>query len=289
MSVNRTTADEDGLEAYFELFGDRFRDATAAASSTTPRRPRRRWAVGVVALACAAAIVLMSILPGTAGTHAVSVVAQAQAALAPAGEIVHMTVDTTTYSDGSTSTSRAIEQWSAIDPERWRLVQTIEPSSTSTVRDRFGGVILGREELSYDGGVLRRFLTDRGILDVTTTNPRRSGVFGILGGADPATELRAALASGTVTDEGEQQIGRRTVRRIVTMRGTGRQAHHFTYDVDPETYAPVQGQLTIAETPDVVFQFHVDSYERLALTPQNARLLTIATNAATTVRGEKGP
>jgi hypothetical protein len=290
MSANRTTPDEDGLEAYFELFGDRFRAATAAASSTTPRRPpRRRWAVGVLALACAAAIVLMSMLPGTAGTRAVDVVAQAQAALAPAGEIVHMTV-TTTVSDGPSSVSRTAEQWSATHPERWRLVQTIEPSSTDTLRDRFGGVILGRVELSYDGGVLRRFLADQNILDVLRArDPQVAGIPGLLRGADPATELRAALDSGTVTDEGEQQIGGRTVRRIVTMRGTGRQARQFTFDVDPQTYAPVQAQLTTPEIPDVVYRFHVDSYERLTLTPRTARLLTIATNAATTVHNEKQP
>jgi hypothetical protein len=290
MSANRTTPDEDGLEAYFELFGDRFRAATAAASSTTPRRPpRRRWAVGVVALACAAAIVLMSMLPGTAGTRAVDIVAQAQAALAPAGEIVHMTV-TTTVSGESSSVSHTTEQWSATDPQRWRVVQTIEPSSTSTVRDRFGGVIVGREELSYDAGGLRRFLPDQNILDVLSARgPQASDIPGLLNGTDPATEMRAALASGTVTDEGEQQIGGRTVRRIVTMRGTGRQARHFTYDVDPQTYAPVQGQLTILKKPDVISRFHVDGYERLALTPHSARLLTIATNAATTVRSETQP
>jgi hypothetical protein len=245
--------------------------------------------VGVLALACAAAIVLMSMLPGTAGTRAVDVVAQAQAALAPAGEIVHMTV-TTTISDGPTNTSRATEQWSATDPDRWRMVQTIEPSSTGTVRDRFGGVVLGREEFSYDGGVLRRFLADQNILDVlSASDPQGSGIPGLLNGADPVTELRAALASGTVTDEGEQQSGGRTVRRIVTVRRAGRNARHFTYDVDPQTYAPVQGQLTSPEIAGVIYRFHVDSYERLALTPRSSRLLTIATNAATKVHSEKGP
>jgi hypothetical protein len=98
------------------------------------------------------------------------------------------------------------------------------------------------------------------------------------------------LASGKLRDVGEVTVAGRTVRRLFGEERTpqpkgGTFVRRVTYDVDPRTFAPLQGTLEFDLAHGTTFgvRFHVDRYERLPLTPQNARLLTIRTNAHTKV------
>jgi hypothetical protein len=89
-------------------------------------------------------------------------------------------------------------------------------------------------------------------------------------------------------DAGEIDAGGRTVRRLVSViTEHGRLARTLTYDVDPVTFAPVQGSIVWfakdgrrAAPP---FRFTVERYERLPITAESEKLLAITPNADTTV------
>lgn len=281
---NRHSAD-DPLEEYFDDFGDSLRDAIRARER---RGTPRRGIVYATAVAVSICVLLVLVVTGPAGHRSLDLVDQAQAALRPPDEIVHMTV-TQTFSEGQGTVTQTAEQWSATSPTRWRLVQN-DDSDRAVMHDDSGQIIHGREEFSYADGVLRRLLVERNVLDVAdSTSTEGPGLFGLPNRGDPGAELRTALTSGSVRDGGEFKSGGRTLRRLIGDSGQGAEAHHFVYDVDAETFAPINGRLTIARSPEEAITFHVDSYERLPLTQQNAKLLSITTNADTTVRNQKAP
>lgn len=117
---------------------------------------------------------------------------------------------------------------------------------------------------------------------------RTPGLFGLTGGADPAADLQRALTLGDLIDEGEQQVNGRTVRRLVGKPSPNdgkRVTRRFVYDVDPDTFAPVGGEMQIGypttQGNPITTRFHVDEYDRLPATTENERLLKIATGPAT--------
>jgi hypothetical protein len=172
------------------------------------------------------------------------------------------------------------EHWTAVDPPRWRFIQELpHPDEGRGVSFDAEGFIYGRQEIAYADGVQRSFLAQRNRLRVQegfgdeAPAPQAPGFFGIIGG-DPQADLRAMLARGELTDTGERQVGGRTVRRLVSEDRT------LVYDVDPETFAPVQGSFGVGEARS---RFVVERYERIPITPQNAKLLTIETNRDTEV------
>jgi hypothetical protein len=62
----------------------------------------------------------------------------------------------------------------------------------------------------------------------------------------------------------------------------------LVYDVDPQTFAPIEGTLTITipsrpHALRLTSRMHVDAYERIPLTATTARLLRIQTTPRTTV------
>jgi hypothetical protein len=232
-------------------------------------------------------------LSGTsgAGRH-LDVLAQARAALAPDGQIVHMKI-TTSLADSGGPRSTTTEQWSATDPTRWRLVQVIPPAGSpgGTVGDEHGP-IHGRQEFAYAGGAESDYIAERDTLDVVKgfSDAGPAGqVPSILGlpGGDPASALRAALDAGTVTDEGERQVDGRTVRRLVSDSSADGFRRLLTYDVDPDTFAPIDGDVQFGPprsgVPAIRMHFDVDTYERLPIDDDSAKLLRIATDSATKV------
>jgi hypothetical protein len=239
-------------------------------------------------------------------------VAQAQAALAPPGEIVYMQIKSTVIAPkvNSVPPPQTTRQWSALGPPRWRFVQTIPPAK----RGHGGsfdahGPITGRQEFSYAHGVQRSYNADRDALTVNRgfkDDGPAARVPSMLGNGsgDLQTDLRSMLAAGNVTDEGERQINGRTVRRLVSRqesrigggtstakprpRGRRTLVRTLVYDVDPQTYAPIQGTLTLAlpshpHSLSITTRMHVDAYRRIPLTATSAKLLRIQTTSRTRV------
>lgn len=256
--------------------------ADSSRSRTAPagRRPRRRLvAVGGLAVAAVIAATVLAV-PG----QRLDPVAEAQAALASPGEIVHMKItsqalDANGQAVGAEWTS---EQWSALDPSRWRLIDT--PGNDAS----------GPQEIAYANGEQRVYSAARDTLIVNqglsedgaaarvpSALPQRT--------ADVDADLRSLL-EGDVTDEGEQQVDGRTVRRLVSVsRSTdGLDVQkRLVYDVDPETFAPIAATLSVTfpasdgGSRDFTTRLRVDAYERVPLDATTAKLLQIQTTPHT--------
>jgi hypothetical protein len=264
--------------------------------------------LGAVAVTTAAVV---AALLGSPGKH-LDPVAEAQAALDPPGEIVYMQITSTLVAPGTSSVPppQTTQQWTALDPPRWRFVQTLPPQ-----RHRQGGAfdahgpITGRQEFSYAGGVQRSYSADRDALTVTRGFSNDGPAAHVpsplgTGTGDLQTDLRSMLANGKVTDDGERQVNGRTVRRLISEQDSqlgggaattkskpgGRPGlvRTLVYDVDPTTFAPIQGTLTITLPSHphplrLISHMHVDAYERIPLTATTARLLRIHTTPRTKV------
>ena len=114
-----------------------------------------------------------------------------------------------------------------------------------------------------------------------TPQTRLPTIFG-QNGADPDADLRSLLTAGKLIDQGEQQSGGRTVRRLVRDDGLRR----LVLDVDPQTFVPLGGSMTYrtpGETriPEHTVNYAVEVFERLAISPETEQLLTFTPPAGT--------
>lgn len=288
--------DPGRLERYLDDFGAQL--VSAAAKPQRGRWLRRRRPLAVVLAATVAAGV--AIVLAAPGERSFDPVAEARAALAPPGEIVYMKITSTHIAPGANSVPppQTTEQWSALDPPRWRFVQHL-PSSGSRVGSIVGRRFVplsGRQELSYAHGVTRSYLGERDTLHVTRgyrdSDPgtRLPSVLG-QGSGDPSVDLRSMLLQGEVSDMGEQQLRGRTVRRFVIeqRRSSANDpptVRRMVYDVDPRTFAPVEGRfsLTLGRPglpARITTRMHVDAYRRIPLTATTEKLLQIKSTPQT--------
>lgn len=299
--------EHDPMEAYLDDFGARLAPATPP-----PRRAPHLRPIGLVAAIAVAVLVVAAVAISGSG-NSLDPVAEAQAALAQPGEIVYMKITSTSVrgSFNSVPPPRTTEQWSTLDPPRWRFVQTIPPPGGrgGSVGDAHGP-IAGRQEFSYANGEQRSYIAERDTLDVRQgygddgPAARVPSLLGV-GSGDIQTDLRSMLGDGEVTDQGEQQVNGRTVRRLVSEQHTtpsptadssrkpaqptgGTISRRLVYDVDPETFAPIDGWLTfhVPSSPQplsVTTRMHVDDYKRIPLNDTTAKLLEIQTTPKTKV------
>ncbi|MDA0183916.1 hypothetical protein OJ997_26655 [Solirubrobacter phytolaccae] len=270
------------LDRYLDDLGDRLADAKA---------PRRRWpALAAAGAAALIAALVGSLIGGPGGSERrpvvigpVDALAKARAALAVAdGEMLHLRLQNLEpdLPKGANAVkairSGTQEQWSASDPQRWRIKTT----------DGVGEVV----ESAYAAGVNSHYTAndDRlvrvggyrdGIPQV-----RMPSLFG-QGGGDPDTDLRAALDKGRLTDTGEVRVDGRTVRRLKS----DQDLFVLIYDVDPQTFAPVGGSRAYYMPPRKpggkrrwagTFAFTVDVFERV---PADENALTITPGADTKI------
>jgi len=282
-------------DRYLDDFGARV--SRAAAPPPSPSRPpRRRLALGLGGTAVATAAVVATVLAvgGGAAGDRLDVVAEARAALAPEGKIVHMVLRTDVQLDGLDRGADATSEiWSAEDRPRWRLRQTLPDIREGRIAAAVGSV----QELSYGDGVQRIYTAKSDELreqdGLTDDSPVATPPSFLQAGSnDPAAGLRRRLERGELRDTGEIESGGRTVRRLVASSDSGRTRQEFVYDVDPETFAPVGGSVTTTsdETSGTtfVFSFRVERYETLPDTPENAGLLRITTTPSTKVLPLRG-
>jgi hypothetical protein len=103
-------------------------------------------------------------------------------------------------------------------------------------------------------------------------------------GNDPDADLRAQLVSGKFKDEGEQQVGGRTVRRLSRDDGVRR----LVVDVDPQTFVPLGGTQSLRPpgkplSAAMTSTFTVEAFERLPISAETEKLLTFTPPAGTTI------
>lgn len=283
----------DDYDRYLDDFGARLERAAAQA----PVPARRRWAFGAggtLAVAGAAAVIILAVGGGAPGGR-LDAVAEARAALSPRGKIVHLVLSPAFQIGGSKLTSGPrMETWTAVSPPRWRLRQTLPRGVSMSRRGRLVAV-RGVQEFSYGHGSQRTYtaqfdelLVQRGFTDRGPA--ARPPTLLQLGGRDPADVLRSMLGQGRLRDSGERTVRGRKVRRLVgESRVDARSTRTLTYDVDPDTFAPVAGSLTNrtrispGHTQKSVFSFVVTRYAVFPDTARYAHLLKPPTTAKTKV------
>ncbi len=272
----------DELDVYLDEFGRGLVDSTQRLRR---RRRRRRVATGAAVVIGAAAMAV--VLAGVPGGGQVDVIARARAQLTPGRDIIHIVMTTSAHGGpGALAFARQppTETWSTDDPLRWRMTQRIPPPFPRKPHQGFGVgfgydgyPIYGLVQYTFADGRLRSYNPARDMITVYPRSTAQQAVpsqfFGLArGSGDPAAQLRAALATGKVVDEGTRVVRGRTVRRLVATHLPGRHGLRFVYDVDPTTFAPVDGTVDLGR---ITLTFRVPTYERIPLTARTARLLTI--------------
>jgi hypothetical protein len=288
-----TETGHPGYDRLLEDFGRAL--GAAAARHARTRRRRRRASAGALALAGVLAGVL--VLLGAGPRTRLDIVAQARAALAPAGQIVHLVttehIQTAGHRPGSTSTS---QQWSAIDPPRWRVAFDI-PTPTATPGGKpighLDGLVTGPMQIAYGEGTEESYFQQPNTLEVMTglrEDGSHAAPHGPLG-VEPVATVRALLVARELHDAGRATVNGRAVRRLVGEESRGENPPWpVEYDVDPRTDAPVRVRIEAPraaqpagiEAPVIVLD--VDSYQRLPLNSATASLLRIQPTGHPTVQ-----
>jgi hypothetical protein len=286
-----TETRHDGYERLMEDFGEHLQEAETRAAGG--QRRRRRNAVGLLVLAGIATGTL--ILTGAGGGERLDVVAQAKAALAPAGHVVHLVTTSHMEMRGGSRAEivgpeaeenkpRVVARWSTSEPTRWRVTSTV-PIVTAH------GTSIGPVQLSYGGGTETLYVQSLNTLNIRTgisaDGPRASLFDGPLG-TDPVARIRSMLEAGQLHNAGSGTVDGHPVKRLMGEERNLPLRHPHPpwpveYDVDPETFAPVR--FTVEEvgvsfpgntgTPTQVVD--VNTYEELPLNETTAALLSIHT------------
>jgi hypothetical protein len=268
----------------------------------SPRRGhdlgRRRLTVFGIAVAASLLAVVLVAGNDSTGGH-LDAVAQAKAALNPPQRIVHMII-TTRSGSGAAASPRTVnrtEIWTASSPPRWRSQTRVQPSPPGLRVGylRNGRLVKARGviQTSFASGSLKTHRSQFDELTILTGIPDRAPTSDgpsvlSLRGHDPASSLRDQLDRGDVKDTGDAVAADgRPVRRLVGKTRVNQYATQtLVYDVDPRTFAPVQGSLTIADTRPGRSgrqRFTVERYERLPDNTANAHLLKIEIGTHTKV------
>jgi hypothetical protein len=286
------TRRDDDYAQFLQDFGARL-DA-AAAHVGEPRR-HRRMAAGALALAGASGGTLALTLGGGAG---LDVVARAQAALLPDGQIVHL-VTTSQYvlaggSNPTVGTPWVSEQWSTSNPTRWH-VATAVPAAPYTTPDGSAvsagaRLVSGALQFSYASGTAETYFQQGNVLEISSglsddSAAARRGESGLLG-LQPVEQVRSMLMSGELRDAGSGTADGRVVDRLTGEQPDGTAVE---YDVDPSTYAPVR---VVAQLPTSAADaggnptevVDVNRYEEIPLSDAAAPLLSIQPPAGATVQ-----
>jgi hypothetical protein len=233
------------------------------------------------------------VLTGIGGGGRLDVLTQAKAALAPAGQIVHLVTTAHTEMRGGSQSEivgpeaeengpRVAERWSTTKPLRWRVASTV-PIVTAH------GTSTGPVQRAYGDGTEELYIQPLNTLNVRTGvsegSPWVSMSAGPLG-SDPVARIHAMLEAGQLHEAGNGTVGGHAVKRLIGQEleapaGDPHQPWPVEYDVDPETFAPVR--FTVEEAgvsipgntgvPTLVVD--VNAYEALPLNERTASLLSI--------------
>lgn len=224
------------------------------------RQGRRSRAVACVCLLAALGVGVIAAL-GSVGKGGVDIVAQAEAALAPAGQLVRIVAVSHLEMRGGTSTEltgaeaeslgwnkpRTAEQWSASSPTRWRIVTTV-PTSNLAAAPMQCAYSNGSEE-TYSGSPANEMVVvpvsqgqDGGGEESPCTTQASGGL-----GTQVVAHIHAMLEAGQLRAAGKTTAdGREALRLIGQETPVHPQGTHpgvawpVEYAVDPGTYAPIR-------------------------------------------------
>lgn len=283
---------DDPYERYLDDFGRELERAAARTAPKPVRRRRLRLAVATAATAAIAATITTVSLLAPSGDQRLDVLAEARAALAPRGDILHTVVRTSvTLPKGhpdwmrSWSGGQQIEQWSTTSPRRWRT--RISPVGGGGTYVAGSAALTGAFQTAYANGRETSYAESRGRVVIRPIPPAHAAgrVPGQLPGGrpDPVAAVRAFLARGALHDRGTATVDGRRLRRLSgTVRVAGGVLLRLECFVDPTTFVPALARVqrvgaamrrTRRWTPISVVRFV--RVERLPLTPANERLLRI--------------
>jgi hypothetical protein len=294
-----TETRHDGYDRLMVDFRGQIREAEKLRAGRQPRLRRALIAVGGLAAVGIAGSALM--LAGAEGGGRLDPVAQAEAALAPAGQIVHLVTTSHMEMRGGARSEivgpeaeenkpRVSERWSTSKPLRWRVLSTV-PIVTAH------GTLTGPVEMSYGEGAEELYVQPLDTLSVRTGVSEDSAWTRLLGGplgTDPVARIHAMLEAGQLHDAGSSTVDGHTVRRLVGQEPSPPllSAHSpwpVEYDVDPATYAPVRFTveevgMSFPENTGVPTQVvDVNTYELLPLDASSTPLLSIHPTGSPTV------
>jgi hypothetical protein len=256
------------LDRFMDDFG---RDLHRAATPKPRKRSRRLLLAAPAATGLAAVGVIA--LPRGDGVDAI---AAARQALSPDNEIVHMVIEPKTAKSGLRVMIPRTEQWYSASLQRWRTKsELLRGTRTATPRPF---------EQIYGGDRVRMYDARRDVVTIYDgIKLRANAPVGIAGG-DPATELRKQLDAGDLRDDGVVTHDGRQVRRLVRVqKGKGSFRQQFVYYMDPKTFAPLGGRmsLTVRNRQTFSTEFVITHYERIPLTDESRRLLQFDKTAQT--------
>ena len=278
------------MNRYLDDFG---RDLKQANATVNAPGPGRNW-TRLAAVGAAAGIVValvVALAPGGKGGLGVpdasaDAVRQARKALMVENSILHSHVTNKVVNDdgsGGDGTARSFETWRTMKPVRYRTI-------FAEIR---GGKPRDVIENAWAGGVL------------TDYDPKAKRLNRLIGGGasdpdapplspagpNPVAALRKVLATGQFRDTGLHDLNGRQVRRLVGIVQSGTRKEQVEYDVDPQTFTPVQMRQTegVPGTPGYepymsVWDFK--AFEWLPITKDNLKLLAIDPAPGTKVTTE---
>jgi hypothetical protein len=258
------------LDTFMDDFG---RDLHRAATPA-PRRSRRRVLIAVPAATGLAAIGVIALPRG----DGVDAIAAARQALSPDDEIVHMVIEPKVSRKGPHLVIPRTEQWYSARLGRWR--------TKSELIARPNGKAGRPYEQIYGGDRVRIYNAKRDVVTIydgiKLPADRQVGVEG----GDPATQLREELDAGDLRDDGVVTHDGRQVRRLVRVqKGKGSFRQQFVYYMDPKTFAPVGGRMSLLTEGKLTFstEFVISHYERIPLTDESRKLLRFDKTAETKI------
>lgn len=304
------TRHDDSLDAVEAQFGADLRAAQAryspSAADARGHRPIRRHRVVLGAVAAAAGLSVGALVLSGGPAERLSVVAQAEAALAPKPGILHIraTVTDESRSGGSSiahvpgSFRQRYEQWRTTHPDRWR--EKIYGSRREAPRDGVMRPVVEPTETAYADGAESHYRPIDGVLHTVTGfapshGARQVGIFSDRRGAS-LEQLREMFERGALEDRGATSVDGRVARRLVG-RANDRFGSTITVDyaVDPSSFAPIRMTTAVRTQPGrhglgrgMVFRQRIDFevFETLPGIPANERLLRIEPVPGTQITSE---
>jgi hypothetical protein len=300
---------DDEYQRFLRDMGDQLDRAGNRRASQLRRR--QRGAIG--GLTVFVVLVGVMLVIGNGGGR-VDVVAQAEAALAPAGQVLRLVTVSQLEMRGGAHAEitgseaeslgwnkpRTAEEWSASGPTRWRIATTI-PTGTSAGSVPAAPIqcaySAGSEE-SYDQGFQTNEVeivpVSKGQDESSEESPCTTQVSGGLG-TQPVAHIHTMLESGQLKAAGKATVNGREVLRLMgnetrpQLTGAG-PAWPIEYDVDPETYAPVRftvemvGANALGNPGTLTEVTNVTAYEHLPLNETTTGLLNIKTTGNPVIR-----
>lgn len=291
------------LDDLFEDFATELAESSARRERTIRRRRRSATLASLLGIGVA---VIVAAIPSRAP---VDVLAEARAALATDGDILHYrVVFDRVHAPGYREPADLArlrrcqppppDVWRTTSgPLRWRVRYHPDRPCSRVSTMGPGGPVTGAVDETYASGARTTWSrADDWALretDVSASQARvpnlSNGVFGEASGVDPLDQLRTLVATGGLRGAGTVEQDGRTLQRLVGPRGTAPHApeQNVEYLVDAQTYTPVRVRFDLVngmtKKPER-YEVRFPVYERLPATEENLALTSVVIPSSVRLR-----